>query len=297
MASQEQIELSNYIKKVHTNLRNKSKEIGFETAWQEHCENNKVLEEYANIMKKLATEYWDRNAVKDIKVISRITWVYDYVNNYFFTELIRQRNRELEVLSSLNINNNILTMLSNSEQLNVLDVGSCYNPFKIYNNYNVLPIDIAPSNDDVYKCDFISVKIDEDNIIENKTVMCLRKKYFNVVIFSLLLEYIPSPEKRLQCCLNAYDLLDFEGILIIITPDSKHVGANVKYMKSWRYALSLIGFSRIKYEKLPYLHCMVFRKCVNIEFSKRWAKMNENNGYDNCIYIPQDDQEKDDDNE
>lgn len=288
MASKEQIELSNFIKNVHTNLRDISKKNGFEAAWQEHCQNEEVLQKYATVMKKLATEYWDANSKKDIRVISRINWVYERVNSYFFEELLKQRNRELEVLLTINNTIRTLTTLQNCDVLNVLDVGSCYNPFKIFKNFNVTPIDIAPSCEDVFKCDFINVSLGNNNIINENVILCLKRQFYNVVIFSLLLEYIPSPEKRLQCCVKAYDLLDSEGILIVITPDSKHVGANAKYMKSWRYALSLIGFSRFKYEKLPYLHCMVFRKSINVEFSKRWAKMHENDGYDEHIFIPQD---------
>lgn len=290
MASLEHIELSTYIKNVHNSLRSNFKKMGFESAWQMHCEDDKVLEEYAQAMKKLATEFWDKNAEVDYKVISRITWVYENIKKYFSKDLLKQRQREIDVLLQMEVQLKLFnyTKYDSNQKLNILDVGSCYNPFKIYDNYNVIPIDIAPSTEDVFKCDFLSVKTNSDNTFLNRNIISLKKEYYHVVIFSLLLEYIPSPEKRLECCIKAYDLLDNEGILVIITPDSKHVGANAKYMKSWRFALSLIGFSRIKYEKLPYIHCMTFRKCINDNFSKRWAKMHENDGFETNISIPQD---------
>lgn len=290
MATPEHIQLSTFIKNVHIKLRKQSKQLGFDAVWQEHCQNDSILQEYASSMKKLATEYWEKNAENDEKVISRITWVYENCDKYFGEELLRQRNRELEVTEKLLQVPATFSALKSFECINVLDVGSCYNPFKIYKKFSVVPIDIAPSCDDVYKCDFLNVTLSEANIfnVENNSVICLEKGFFHAVIFSLFVEYIPSPEKRLECCQRAYDLLDYEGLLIIITPDSKHVGANAKYMKSWRYALSLIGFARIKYEKLPYLHCMVFRKAISINYSKRWAEMHANDGLDNFIFIPQD---------
>ncbi|KAK7070850.1 hypothetical protein SK128_017180 [Halocaridina rubra] len=83
---------------------------------------------------------------------------------------------------------------------------------------------------------------------------------FDVVIFCLLLEYIPSPNQRFQCCRKAYNLLKPNGILCIITPDSKHQNANVHIYKLWKITLAYLGFSRVKYEKKTHFHGMVFRK-------------------------------------
>lgn len=43
---------------------------------------------------------------------------------------------------------------------------------------------------------------------------------FHTVVFSLLLEYLPSTSQRLKCCLKAHRLLVTHGLLVIITPDS-----------------------------------------------------------------------------
>lgn len=289
MANSEQIELSSFIKNVHLNLRKDSRKLGANTAWENHCQNNEILQEYAKSMKKLATEFWEKNAENDNKVISRISWIYNNISEYFNDGLIKHRTREKEIIEKMDkIENEIFYSSNESTTIKVLDVGSCYNPFSVYKNLNVIPIDIAPSCDDVYKCDFLQVKISSENIINNNTITELNKCYFNVVIFSLFLEYLPSTEMRQLCCEKAYNLLDYEGLLIIVTPDSKHVGVNAKLMKSWRYILSKIGFCRIKYEKLPYLHCMLFRKSICKDFTQRWAKMHENDQLDNEIFIPQD---------
>ena len=83
---------------------------------------------------------------------------------------------------------------------------------------------------------------------------------YDAVIFCLLLEYIPTPELRLKCCEKAYRLLRAGGVLVIVTPDSKHVGRNVYLYKYWQMALMSLGFMRIKYEKHEHFHAMAFRK-------------------------------------
>ena len=52
---------------------------------------------------------------------------------------------------------------------------------------DVLPIDIAPANSEVFKCDFLQVEIGESSVIENTTFSSLEKESFGVIIFCLLL--------------------------------------------------------------------------------------------------------------
>ena len=40
-----------------------------------------------------------------------------------------------------------MIFFSENKKLNLLDVGSCYNPFQKYKEYDVLAIDIAPATD------------------------------------------------------------------------------------------------------------------------------------------------------
>lgn len=290
MADPKHIQLSSYIKNVHLNLREKSRKLGFNAAWEDHCRNKTVLEEYATSMQTLATQHWDKNMDTSDKVISRINWIHDNCCGYYPDGLLKQRARELEIADKIETKSSdlVYSRLSSFDKLKVLDVGSCYNPFDIYGNFIVTAIDIAPSCKDVLECDFINVKISTDNVLKDNTVISLQQCSFDVVIFSLFLEYIPCADVRLQCCKKAYDLLDGEGLLVLVTPDSKHVGANAKFMKSWRFALSKIGFSRIKYEKLPYLHCMLFRKSICVDITRRWTDMHQQDGLYDKIFIPQD---------
>lgn len=89
---------------------------------------------------------------------------------------------------------------------------------------------------------------------------CLPGESFDVVIFCYLLEYLPTPELRLKCCSKAYQLLRKEGLLVIVTPDSKHVCSNAFLYKCWQASLASLGFARVKYEKQQHFHGMVFRK-------------------------------------
>ncbi|KAF2366752.1 Methyltransferase type 11 [Trinorchestia longiramus] len=115
-------------------------------------------------------------------------------------------------------------------RVRVLDVGSCYNPLGRYPHLLVTPIDLMPATQDVYKCDFLDVKVvnasegcdlppveGQDAGVDRK-IERLPSNYYDVVVFSLVLDYIPCPEARLRCCRKAHQLLRPGGLLLIVTP-------------------------------------------------------------------------------
>ncbi|KAJ4438862.1 hypothetical protein ANN_14815 [Periplaneta americana] len=291
MATEEQQQLSAFVKKVHHMLRSEARKVGVNEAWKEHCSKSDILQEYAVSMQKLASEFWEQNAEDGSKSAqSRIKWVVQKCVHYFYEgEREKRRNKEKERIKKIECSENFVEgcaesvkdlvslsehLQTETEQLKLLDVGSCYNPFKIYPIFKVVPVDLAPALPDVYICDFLNL-----NVVENAKEMelrgtCIRElpsNAFDVVVFSLLLEYFPCPKQRYLCVCKAYDLLKVEGLLFIVTPDSKHSTANAPLMKSWRIVLAELGFSRIYYEKLPHIHCMTFRKDINPEITKQWA--------------------------
>lgn len=142
----------------------------------------------------------------------------------------------------------------------MLDVGSCFNPFKEFPELEVTAVDLCPAASSVWQCDFLRVPVASQSQIEDGRVSSLQAGHFDCVVFSFLLEYLPSTSQRWRCCCKAHQLLQNEGLLVVITPDSKAAHSNAKVMKSWREALASIGFRRIKYEKLQHAHCMAFRK-------------------------------------
>lgn len=306
MATEEHLKLSEKIKAVHKSLREKTKKNGPNRAWIDHLKSKATLQTYADAMKELAINHWESNDLKAVnrnaQQRNRIIWSVDYCKNYFFKiELINAlRNREFRILKELEIDTDgdiescsTSIVKINDEKIKLLDVGSCYNPFSKFTDFDVVAIDIAPAVTDVIECDFLNVQINskantQHHDANSKKISEMFEETFDAVVFSLLLEYLPTSEQRICCCQKAYQLLKTEGLLIIITPDSKHVGANAKLMKTWRYALALMGFGRIKYEKLEHISCMAFRKCINAEVSKRWARIHKESYMDFKIEIPQD---------
>lgn len=289
MALPRHLELSSFVKNVHQQLREKSQLLGPEIAWKKHCENTGILDEYATAMKELASNYWKITSDnEENQQISRIAWIYKTSKEYFSKDIFDIRIKEFHVMNKIDQNIVSLSTETFDEKLRVLDVGSCYNPFQQFSSFEITAIDIAPATKSVSKCDFLEVKTGETFISKDAEIVELPKNYFDIIIFSLFLEYLPCHKQRKACCLKAYELLKSEGILIIITPDSNHVGSNAKFIKSWRFVLAKIGFSRIKYEKLKHVHCMIFRKVPHRESALRWAEIHKKDQTFDEIYIPQD---------
>lgn len=291
MACAEQLELSDFIKGVHENLRSEAKILGPEEAWLKHNGDHETLQKYAKAMKRLATKYWESHSKSDPRAVSRINWVREVCCSYFDGGGFQQsRKRELEIADKADIdvanpNENFV------RPYRLLDVGSCYDPFAVFGEFITTAIDIAPAVPCVYKCDFLNVPTDTAKHLglnKSNELVSLPENFYDVVVFSLVLEYLPSPEQRSLFCKKAYDLLKNEGLLFIITPDSKHVGANYKIMKTWKFLLAEMGFSRIKYEKLPHIHCMAFRKSLDCKITQRWARLHQDHSFYGAFVIPQD---------
>lgn len=240
-------------------------------------------------MHKLASEFWDTNN-KNEPSSCRISWIANNVLKYFQDDYLHEITREKSLAQRFNVNwdvDNDISMPENPFYL--LDVGSCYNPFQKYLSFKVMPIDLAPAIENVVKCDFLSVSLDfELNIFEN-VCHTIPLSTFDIVVFSLFLEYFPSPQQRYKCCEKAYKVLKPGGLLVIATPDSSHASYNSLLMKNWKISLSNLGFWRIKYEKLTHIHCMMFRKCLIEQIPRTWLHcMNITCNVEDLITIPQD---------
>uniref|UniRef100_A0A1I8P6V8 S-adenosylmethionine sensor upstream of mTORC1 n=1 Tax=Stomoxys calcitrans TaxID=35570 RepID=A0A1I8P6V8_STOCA len=303
MATEEQLRLSTIIKSCHDSLRMLTKQYGPEKAWQEHIKDGDRLREYAEAMHQLAN-IWEHNTTnQDLMARSRVKWTIEYCMAYFFSERIylEKRLREQRLLESWEGYDcsQCQYLEQMPDKIKVLDVGSCFNPFGKSENFEVTAIDLCPATEDVLKGDFLKIQIENllEPIMASETneVISLPANYYECVVFSLLLEYIPSSDLRLQCCQKAYQLLKYEGILIIITPDSQHVGKNAAIMKNWRYTLGTMGFSRIRFEKLPHITCMVFRKASDPRIAQRWSELHKESYMELSIDIPQDNKTFDDD--
>ncbi|KAF2366749.1 Methyltransferase type 11 [Trinorchestia longiramus] len=147
--------------------------------------------------------------------------------------------------------------LHTTSRVRVLDVGSCYNPLGRYPHLLVTPIDLMPATQDVYKCDFLDVKVvdasegcdlppvEGQDAGVDRQIERLPRNYYDVVVFSLVLDYIPCPEARLRCCRKAHQLLRPGGLLLMITPMG--VGALNGWLFKWiQLHLTRLGFHRLK---------------------------------------------------
>ncbi|XP_062551565.1 S-adenosylmethionine sensor upstream of mTORC1 [Armigeres subalbatus] len=292
MASEEQLALSGLIKSVHQQLRDSSKDASPDEIWREHLQNGDLLKRYAEAMHKLATCYWDKTMqVSCKKDNSRIEWVVKSCRDYFFRECLLNlfREKDDKVMKILNENYNYSHEPYEISRIRLLDVGSCYNPFSAFSDFDVTAIDIAPAQESVKYCDFLEVSVGQNLTQDSASLISsLPQSYFDAVVFSLLLEYMPSSHQRILCCRKAYDVLKPEGILLVITPDSRHQGANARLMKNWRFTFGLMGFTRIKIEKLEHVTCMVFRKSLFKEISERWCRIHKEDYMEPLLNIPQD---------
>lgn len=301
MATEEHQRLANIIKSCHESLRQLTKEHGAAAAWQEHTSphNASRLAEYAKAMRQLAAIWETNNENVELQARSRIKWAVDYITKYFFTEgiYLQKRQREQRLLESYRTEGQLgdvecQWMEEPPDRLRVLDVGSCFNPFASTPHLEVTALDLCPATADVLQADFLKVEVEpgleEPELVEG-SVRRLPAKHYECVIFSLLLEYMPSAEQRLECCRKAYNLLLPEGILVIVHPDSQHVGKNAHLMKNWRYALAKLGLLRVRFEKLPHISCMVFRKAISRDLAQHWASIHREEGMCEAIRIPQDD--------
>mmetsp|Transcript_29336 Transcript_29336/g.49513 ORF Transcript_29336/g.49513 Transcript_29336/m.49513 type:complete len:473 (-) Transcript_29336:540-1958(-) len=98
----------------------------------------------------------------------------------------------------------------------LLDVGSCYNPFKTSkhaNMFDVTGIDLCPAVDSVYTCDFLTIQVGEPtsqpvyDTVNPNILLAYPSNSFEVVTMSLVLNYLPSPSHRELMVANARKLL------------------------------------------------------------------------------------------
>jgi len=158
----------------------------------------------------------------------------------------------------------------------------------------------------VYRCDFLRANIVNplpssqavdayfDSLVDTSTadrhtvgLDRLVAESFHVVVFSLLLEYLPTSHQRVLCCQSAWRLLAVDGLLVIVTPDSRRQHRNGRVATDWRRDVESIGFARWRYEKLEHVHCMAFRKVVDEGEGRRRIVPGSPSSVD-ALRIPQD---------
>ena len=283
---------------------------------------------YSQAMKKLADCHWNINIDNDSNNsggCSRTKWLKTHIEKYFESDqtrfcarLEKRKNynklgktepiAEEHKIDKFNVDDSFKT------EVKILDVGSCHNPLKqefLNKPVNITAIDLCPSAESVFKCDFLRVSIAKTDKLfalsnhNSNEIDQLEENGFDVVVFCLFLEYLPSPRLRHKACVRAKKLLKDNGLLLIVTPDSSRNHAkNETQMKSWRVAMANMGLLRIYTEKQRHLRCLGFVKVDESRFadicaeesSKLKLKLSQDSSNSNysemdeydLLYIPQD---------
>jgi len=259
---------ANIIKGVHADLRKKAQNdsSNVEEIWDQHLLLKGQLTTYSEAMQALATDHWEERG----SGVSRITWVVEHTLKFLFEgDRLKFANRIAKF--GPNRDNESDIDVEEPSKYFLLDVGSCYNPFaerfKDEPRVEVTAIDLQPAQElrhPVYKCDFYRVPLGDTqrHVVTPSTdeIASLGRSSFDVVVFCLLLEYLPLPAMRHDVCLKAWQVLTDWGLLLIVTPDSSHQAKNELQMKCWRLALLKMGFARVYTEKLPHARCLGFIK-------------------------------------
>uniref|UniRef100_S4RP61 S-adenosylmethionine sensor upstream of mTORC1 n=1 Tax=Petromyzon marinus TaxID=7757 RepID=S4RP61_PETMA len=287
----------------------------FGRVWREHCADGETLSEYASAMRSLAREHWSQRREGE----NRIDWCRSVCLEYFLSggmeRALAKDERRSPLLTSTFFLPSIHGSLFQEEheenvkyslflfgcgaahtgKIRLLDVGSCFNPFLCFDEFQALGIDIIPAVDSVFRCDFLNLQLDaplqlapesQDAFLRQlpgPVVRSLPRELFHAVVFSLLLSYFPSPCQRWLCCQTAHGLLALGGLLLIVTPDSSHAGRHAGMVRSWRLAIEALGFKRWRYVKASHMHLMAFRKVTNQHSSDLLS-----HNYPEMLYIPQD---------
>ena len=283
---------------------------------------------YSQAMKKLADCHWNINIDNDSNNsggCSRTEWLKSHIEKYFESDqtrfcarLEKRKNYnklgktepivEEHKIDRFHVDDSFKT------EVKILDVGSCHNPLKqefLNKPVNITAIDLCPSAESVFKCDFLRVSIAKTDKLfalsnhNSNEIDQLEENGFDVVVFCLFLEYLPSPRLRHKACVRAKKLLKDNGLLLIVTPDSSRNHAkNETQMKSWRVAMANMGLLRIYTEKQRHLRCLGFVKVDESRFadicaeesSKLKLKLSQDSSNSNysemdeydLLYIPQD---------
>ncbi|CAG0883876.1 unnamed protein product [Darwinula stevensoni] len=255
--------LADFLKRTHRDLRNRCRLEDPEVAWEEHRKNEEILKKYAESMEQLATKHWDEKFQEDPEQ-SRLRWCKETTLDFFYQGGICKAK---EIDDKKCQKHGLKPGAENfyrfpDVKVRLLDVGSCFNPFSEVEQFQTWAIDIAPAKESVYMCDFLRVDLSAESVpdISGREIKAFPRAFFHVVVFSLFLEYLPVPLMRYTSCQKAFDLLQTNGLLIIVTPDSKRRGRNDQMVKSWKIALQRMGFLRYSLQRRRHIHCMAFRK-------------------------------------
>lgn len=153
---------------------------------------------------------------------------------------------------------------------------------------SVESVDLHPApHSGVHQCDWLTVSVQPspDDDVDNGVVLeaaesppdapfrravGVRALFFDAVIFSLVLSYMPSSKMRFLACIQAHRVLKKDGLLIIVstrTQGSRHA----PWINDWEVAIETIGFQRVHKDIREKLIGLTFRKTTSLVLSDERA--------------------------
>lgn len=270
-------EYENYLqenKQIFDQIQSRHKLVN-DTEWNIISKHEDSLVSYADAAHAMGTKIW---------VAECNRWMADYCYQYFKKQgalrYYHKQNRNQTQPLKKELNSSFDRMIQ------ILDVGSCYNPLTKYSDlspsFDLTAIDLCPAEEalDVLKCDFLTVDIGSEGSSielspdEPPCVLRLPAKKYDVVTMSLVLNYLGTPDAREQMVKKARLLLKspqdyskdspYHGLLLIVEKQSiliNNLNANPKRSKeddsaskytieSWKKSMSDLGFDYVTYQYL-----------------------------------------------
>ena len=130
--------------------------VPVEQVWSEHLSDEAALWDYSRAMYRLASGPWASKHGGGEE--GRITWCVDTCCGYFDCTLEHLVKKDLRRVQHGSPTQLLPAWLPSTEEevgrvvgefasrkLSLLDVGSCYNPFALFDRFSVTAIDIAPA--------------------------------------------------------------------------------------------------------------------------------------------------------
>jgi len=216
-----------------------------EKEWTDVAQDSSALNKYCEAAHAMGDKVW---------VYEANQWMTQYAIKYFhdggakrhYQKMLRQQKLPQLTNNTTTSNHNTPKSVTKSKdelstylgrnKLQLLDVGSCYNPLNTAANaeyFDITAIDLCPATNSVYQCDFLTVQLsssitfpviehleshavaqeiskdnENSNTNSNKLkITTLPISSYHVLTMSLVLCYLPSPEAREKMIDHARALL------------------------------------------------------------------------------------------
>ena len=224
-------------------VHNKQQVVSSPTALKLHVDSHTTFQTSSNI-----TEHQQKDATSALQAYQMASlygsentkhtfdgsiWVMEFIFNLFIVDkswrkkLRKTKKSKLRQFSKSTCNRceklNLKlprSTINSLYKLRLLDVGSITDPFKQYSEI-LLPdaIDLNPCKSTIIKSDFFSFPKDCLNALPpNDSASHDKSSFYDVVVLSLVLNFVGDPRKRGEMLRKAAKLLKNDGLLFLILP-------------------------------------------------------------------------------